>query len=110
MFSFFKNRRRQRIASEPTSDDFLRIIHQNVAVFPFVSPFDQQRLLDIAKIIAAERPFYGVSNFEISDEVIITISAQAAMLLLNGDGYYFDRVGAILVHGQGPKVRMIHPL
>ena len=94
MFNFLKNRRRQQLLSAAPSKDFLKIIHQNVAVYPLLSSAEQQRLLDITKIIAAERPFHGVSNFEITDEVIITIAAQAALLVLQGDGYYFDRVGA----------------
>lgn len=110
MFNFFKNRRRQQLLSAAPSDDFLKIIHHNVAVYPLLSSTEQQRLLDITKVIAAERPFHGVSNFEITDEVIVTISAQAALLALHADGYYFDRVGAILVHGKDPKVRMVHPL
>jgi len=110
MFGFFKNRRRQELLSAATPDDFLKTIHQNVAVFQLLSATEQQRLLEITKIIAAERPFYGVSNFPITDEIIVTISAQAALLVLNADGYYFDRVGAILVHEKGPTVRMVHPL
>jgi Mlc titration factor MtfA (ptsG expression regulator) len=110
MFSFFKNRRRQELLAAAPSDDFVKIIHHNVAVYQLLSPAEQQRVLECAKVIAAERRFYGISDFQITEEVIVTISAQAALLVLHADDYYFDRVGAILVHGKGPKVRMVHPL
>src|SRR4051794_31414541 len=98
MFGYFKNRRRQQLATEASSDDFLKTIHQNVAVVQRLCAAEQQRLGEITRIFAAERPFYGVGDFKITEEVIVTIAAQAALLVLHGDGYYFDRVGAILVH------------
>jgi Mlc titration factor MtfA (ptsG expression regulator) len=110
MFGFFKNRRRQSLLAEPLADEFVDIVRQNVAVFELVSPAERQRLLEVAKIIAGERSFYGIKDFEITDEVILTIAAQAALLVLHGEGYFFDRVGAILVHGESPKVKMVHPL
>lgn len=110
MFPFFKNRRRQQLLAAPPSASFLEIIHKNIAVFPLLAPAEQQKLLEIAKVIAAERSFYGVSNFEITEEVITTISAQAALLGLHGDGYYFDRVGTILVYNKRPKVKAVRSL
>jgi len=110
MFPFLKNRRRQQLLAAAPTADFIDIIRKNIAVYPLLSPAEQQKLLEIAKVIAAERSFYGVSNFEITAEVITTISAQAALLVLHGDGYYFDRVGTILVHNKTPKVKMVHAL
>jgi Mlc titration factor MtfA (ptsG expression regulator) len=110
VFSFFKNRRRQRMLSEGLADEFVEIIRKNVAVYALLSSAEQNRLLEATTIIARERSYYGVGDFEITDEVIVTIAAQASLLVLHGDGYYFDRVGAILVHGKGAKVRMVHPL
>lgn len=110
MFPFFKNRRRQQLLAAAPPANFVEIIHKNSAFYPFLTPAEQQQLLDIAKIIAAERHFYGVGDFAITDEVIATISAQAALLVLHGDGYYFDRVGTILVHNKTPKVKMVHAL
>jgi len=110
MFGFFKNRRRQSLLAEPLADEFVEIVRRNVAVCELVSPAERQRLLEVTKIIAFERSFYGVKDFEVTDEVILTIAAQAALLVLHGEGYFFDRVGAILVHGESPKVKMVHPL
>ena len=105
MFTFFKNRRRQQLLATAPSSSFLEIIQKNIAVYPLLSLAEQQRLLEIATVIAGERTFSGVSHFQITEEVITTISAQAALLVLHGDGYYFDRVGTILVHNKTPKVK-----
>ena len=110
MFGFFRNRRRQQLLAEPVADELRELIQNNVAIYELLSPVEQQRLLEVTKVISTERRFYGVGSFAITDEVIVTIAAQAALLVRKADGYYFDRVGAVLVHGNGPKVRMVHPL
>ncbi len=110
MFGFFKNRHRQQLRAAAPAVQFTETIQKNVAVYAFLSPAEQQQLVEIANVIAGERSFYGVGDLKITDEAIVTISALAALLVLHGDGYYFDRVGAILVHGTTPKVRMVHPL
>lgn len=110
MFGYFKNRHRQQLLAEPLPSELIDVVHRNVAIYSLLSPDEQQRLREATKIIASERPFYGVGKFELTDEVLVTIAAQAALLVLDGDGYYFDRVGAILVYRKRPRVRMVHPL
>jgi Mlc titration factor MtfA (ptsG expression regulator) len=110
MFSFFKNRRRQQILAASPSAQFIGTIRKNVAVYSLLSPVEQQSLVEIAKVIAGERSFYAVGDFQLTDDTIVTISAQAALLVLHGEGYYFDRVGTILVHNNTPKVKVVHPL
>jgi len=110
VFGFWKRRRRRRLLEKSFPDDWREIIQSNVAIYSLIPPNEQQRLLDAVSIIIDERPFLGVGDFEVTDEVALTIAAQAALLVLNADGYYFDRVGVILVHGTHPRVRMMHPL
>src|SRR5205823_6414875 len=59
---------------------------------------EQERLLKAARIIMAERPYVGCGGMAITDEVKLTIAAQAALLLLGEDGYYFDRIPTIFVY------------
>jgi Mlc titration factor MtfA (ptsG expression regulator) len=110
MFGFLKNRRRKQLLAEPLPDEWREIIDRNVAIYPLLSPAEQQRLLDAIKIITDERSFAGVGGFEITDEVAVTIAAQAGLLLLGGDDYFFDRVLTILVHATHAHIRLSHPL
>jgi len=98
MFSFFKNRRRQKLLAQPLPDEWRQIIERNVAVYELLPEAQQQRLADAARIIVAERPFVGCQGLAITDEIKVTIAAQAALLLLGEDDYYFDRVLTIFVH------------
>jgi Mlc titration factor MtfA (ptsG expression regulator) len=98
MFGFSKRSRRKKLLDLPLSDDWRRIIESNIAVFSLLSAAERERLIAATKIVVAERPFVGSAGLAITDEVKLTIAAQAAVLLLGEDGYYFDRVPTIFVH------------
>jgi Mlc titration factor MtfA (ptsG expression regulator) len=97
MFSIFKNRRRRKLRQEPLPDPWRQDIERNVAVFSLLPPAEQSRVSEAVKIIAAERLFVGCRGLTITDEVKVTIGAQAA-LLLGEEDYYFDRVPTIYVY------------
>src|SRR4030095_5758990 len=75
-----------------------KIIERNVAIFALLSDPEQQKLIGAARIIAAERPFVACGGQVMSDEVKLTIAAQAILLLLGEEGYYFEKVPSILVY------------
>src|SRR5437870_3136166 len=98
MFGFSKRSRRKKLLQAPLADEWRRIIDTNVAVFSLLAADERERLITVVKIIVAERSFVGCGRLVITDEVKVTIAAQAALLLLGEDGYYFDRVPTIFVH------------
>jgi Mlc titration factor MtfA (ptsG expression regulator) len=100
MFGFSKRRRRKKLLGEPLSDSQQQIIERNIAVFSLLSTAERDRLLAATKIIVAERRFVGSGELAITDEMKLTIAAQAALLLLGEEGYYFDRVPTIFVHSR----------
>jgi Mlc titration factor MtfA (ptsG expression regulator) len=107
VFSFFKSRRRKKLLAQPLSAEQQEIIASNVAVSKLLSTPQCARLIAATKIIATERTFVGSGGLVITDEIKFTISAQAALLLLGEDGYYFDRVPTLFVypHYQTTKAR-----
>jgi len=98
VFGFSKRSRRKKLLQEPLPDAWQRIIEKNVAVVSLLSPAERERLIEATKIIVAERSFVGLGGFAITDEVKLTIAAQAAILLLGEEGYYFERVPTFFVH------------
>lgn len=98
MFGLFKNRRRKKLLQQPLPDRWRRFIERNVAVFSLIPFAERERLVAALKIIVAERSFVGSGGLGITDEVKVTIAAQAALLLLGEEGYYFDRVPTIFVY------------
>src|SRR5947208_3570332 len=111
MFGFFsKKRRRQQLLEEPLPTEWRQSIERNVAVYSLLSATEQARLIDAVKIIVAERSFVGSGGVVISDEVKVTIAAQAALLLLGEEGYYFDRVPTIFLYPHFQTAKAFHNL
>jgi Mlc titration factor MtfA (ptsG expression regulator)/Flp pilus assembly protein TadD len=98
VFEFFRNRRRRQLLSKPLDESWQGIIARNVAVYRWLPPAQQQKLVAAARIIAAERRFVGCRGLEVTEEMKVTIAAQAALLLLGEEGYYFDRITSILLY------------
>jgi Mlc titration factor MtfA (ptsG expression regulator)/Tfp pilus assembly protein PilF len=98
VFSFLRNRRRKKLLAEPLPAAQRQIIERNVAIFARLSNAEREKLIAAARIIAAERPFVPCGGQQINDEVKLTIAAQAGLLLLCEEGYYFDKVPSILVY------------
>jgi MtfA peptidase len=94
----FSGRRRRKLLAEPVPDDWRQIVSRNVGIFALLPAPQQQRLLSASRVIAAERHWVGCRGLEVTDEVKATIAAQAAILLLGVEGYYFDRLPAILIY------------
>jgi Mlc titration factor MtfA (ptsG expression regulator)/Flp pilus assembly protein TadD len=90
--------RRKKLLAQPVVAEVRETIARNVAVFARLSPAEQASLLDAARIIAHERRFVGCKGLVVTDEIKLTIAAQAALLLLGEEGYYFDRVTSFLVY------------
>jgi MtfA peptidase len=96
--SFFQKRRRRQLLAQEMPAEWRAIIKRNVAVYSLLPEQQQRRLLDAARIMVAERRFEGCRGLVMADEVRVTIAAQAALLLLGEEGYYFDRVPSVLVY------------
>ncbi len=100
MFSFFKSRRRRKLLAGQLSEAWREILARNVAVYSRLSAWERPRLEAVLRVIAAERRFVGCGGLVVTDEVKVTIAAQAALLLLGNEDYYFDKVPTIFVFPQ----------
>ena len=62
---------------------------------------EQARLRQLASRFLADKEFTGAQGFEITDEVALSIAAQAVLPVLNlGLGWYDDFVGIVVHSGQ----------
>ena len=105
MLGFFKDRQRRRIKARPFPNEWLKIIKKNVAFFGKLSANDQTELLEQVQVFLAEKNFEGCAGQEITDEVRVTIAAQACLLLLHRKTDYFPRLLTILVY---PSTYLAH--
>lgn len=108
LFSFFKNRRRRKILSQPFPERWIETISQNVWQYRSLNHSQQVRVRQCAQIMAAEKHWEGIDRFEITDEVRLTIAATASLLTLGLESpFYFDRVESIIVYPGPIKDRQL---
>ncbi len=94
----FPSRRRRKILAEPMGPDWDEHL-ADVAFFETLDRFDQNALLDIARILIAEKNWEGCGGLSIDARMQRVIATQAALLLLKlEDHNYFHRTQSILVY------------
>ena len=98
MLDFFKESRRERLRSLPFPAEWERIIERNVRVYHRLSPDDRRELLGHTQVLLDEKHFEGCGGLELTDEIRVTIAAQAGILLLHRETDYYPRLTSILVY------------
>jgi len=105
VFGFLKKRRRARIRAEPFPPEWLAIVQRNVPMFARLSEADRDELLRRVRVFIAEKNFEGAGGLTMTDEVRVTIAAQACILLLRlDDDDYYPRLRSIVVYPSAYKV------
>jgi Mlc titration factor MtfA (ptsG expression regulator) len=89
--------RRQRIARRPFAAAWREIVRRRVPLARELPAAQQLRLKKHIQVLLAEVPFIGCAGLEVSDEMRVTIAAQAAFLLL-GRGGSFGNLREVLVY------------
>lgn len=97
LFSWLRRRRRRKILAEPFPTWWVGIIERNVAHYALLSPDEQARLREATRILIAEKRWHGRSGVFVSEEMRVTIAAQAALMLLGDVRDYFGRVWDVVV-------------
>lgn len=93
-----RSRRRARLRLRPFPPRWLEIIQRRVAIWHRIPHADRLELLRHILIFLDEKRFEGCGGMEITDEVRLTIAAQACILLLHRETDYFPALRSILVY------------
>lgn len=75
-------RRRARLRAQPFPAAWRRILRRRVPMVAMLPPELQLRLKRHIQVFIAEKPFIGCQGQVITDEVRVTVAAQACLLLL----------------------------
>src|SRR3954467_14868142 len=98
IYGWLKQRRRHRASAQVFPKEWHRTIDHNVPFFSRLSAEDQGELLRHIQVFLAEKRFEGCGGLELTDEIRLTVSAQACLLLLHRKTDYFPRLLTILVY------------
>ena len=94
----FKDGRRKKLREQPLSAAERAIVAKNVPYVAKLPEPDQKELEGLIQIFLAEKHFEGCGGLELTDEMKVTIAAQACVLLLHRENDMFPDVDAILVY------------
>jgi Mlc titration factor MtfA (ptsG expression regulator) len=110
VFGFFKRRRRKRLRAQPFPQSFLEIIERNVPYYMCLPEVDRRELQGLVQIFLDEKVFEGCGGLTLTDEIKVTIAAQACLLLLHRETDIYPRLITILVYPNAFVARAIEPI
>jgi len=93
-----RSAKRRDLAARPFAPEWEKIIETNVPLYKRLPDSLKEQLHGLIHIFLAEKSFEGCGGLELSDEIKVTIAAQASMLLLNRKTSYFKKLRTILVY------------
>jgi hypothetical protein len=91
-------RRRRRLRERPFPSAWRRILARRVPYFRTLPADLQLQLKQHIQVFLAEKPFVGCRGLVVTDEMRVTIAAQACLLILNRRSDYFPKLRQILVY------------
>ena len=94
----FKKRRREELRRTLLSAERRAIIRRNVPYVATLSDDDQRELEGHMQVFLAEKTFEGCGGLAITDEIKLTVAAQACLLLLHRESDYYPELTSILVY------------
>jgi Mlc titration factor MtfA (ptsG expression regulator) len=108
MFAFLKNRRRAALRNEPLTADQRALLRKNVPYLAKLDEAESGELEGLIRIFLAEKSFEGCGGLEMTEEIRLTIAAQACLLLLHRDTDIYPNVESILVYPGAYRVQATH--
>ena len=100
--------RRERWAAQPFPPEWRAILRRRVPLYRRLPAHLQQQLRRHVQVFLAEKPFIGCAGLTVTDDMRVTIAAQAALLRLNRGGPLFPELKQVLVYPGAFVVDRVH--
>lgn len=102
IFNWLRERRRKKILETPFPDHWNVLIRDNVMHDRQLTFEQRKKLRRMVRIFIAEKNWEGCGGLTLTDEIKVTIAAQACLLVVGmHDDLFFDHVLSILVYPTG---------
>ena len=95
---YWVERRRRRLRARALPGTWRAIIARRVPLVRSLPRSLREQLEGHVQVFLDEKNFVGCDGFQVTDEVRVTIAAQACLLILNRKSYYFPKLRDILVY------------
>lgn len=90
--------RRGQIKQVPFPKAWRKILQRNMPYFKQMPADLQLQLKGLIQVFTAEKRFVGCDGLEITDEIRVTIAAQACLLILNRKTDIYPKLESVLVY------------
>ncbi len=94
----WKQYRRKKIQQQPFPAQWRQILKQRMPYFRALPVDLQLQLKKLIQVFVAEKNFVGCAGLTVTDEMRVTIAAQACLLLLNKPAHYYPKLKQILIY------------
>jgi len=102
-----KRLHRRHVRSRPFPDTWREILERNVPAYSVLSEDLRRQLRGLVNVFVDEKRFEGCGGLEVTDEIKVTIAAQACMLLLNRQTRIYPTLSAVLVYPEAYRARTL---
>src|SRR5210317_700519 len=98
LYFYLTRWRDQWLRSKPFPAAWLGILTTGLPVYSSLSPEEQTRLQQLIQLFIAKKRFYGCGGLTITDEMRVTIAAEACLLLLSKGWSVYPKLSSVLVY------------
>ncbi|MDQ3366514.1 MAG: zinc-dependent peptidase [Myxococcota bacterium] len=98
MFAWLTERRRKQLLAEPFPAEWEAILDANVPLARRLEPAQQRRLRELVQVFIAEKHWEGCGGLELTEEMQVTVAANACLLVLERDLALYKDVDSILIY------------
>ena len=98
MFDFMKRHRRAALRAQPFPAAWREILDRDVAYVAKLCEADRAELEGLVQVFLSEKNMEGCGGLELTDEIRVTIAAQACLLLLHRETDIYPQLETVLVY------------
>lgn len=98
LFFYLNFWRDKWIRNRPFPPAWLATVHSSLPVYTALSQAEQRRLQQLILLFIAKKRFYGCAGLVITDEIRVTIAAEACLLLLHQGWAVYPKLYSVLVY------------
>lgn len=112
MWGLVRRWRRKRLEDVPFPSEWLALLRNRVPYYALLSAPEQNRLQRLIVTFIAEVRFEGCAGLDITDEMRVTIAAQACLLLVTREQDFYPGLQSVLVYPSSylARSRSVDPL
>jgi len=96
--AWIRRRRRREALSRDFPDEWVRILRRNLPVYDKLESSHRKRLHAYIQEFIADKTFEEAGGLKITDEIRVTIAAQACMLIMSRETECYPRLRSIVVY------------